>query len=261
MQPLNGKAKTSPTGWKIFMLYRRLNFYEKHGYRFNPFAKFTPEEFTRVFPADEQDLKILRGDYSILQVVGGCGFGKTSFLLKIADYINKNNDTAAYIYTSGRQKDPPGNVNAGWIILDEAQRLKKREFTPLARRWIKKGGGIILGSHMDHEKWFDAGMKIKTVYMSKRFKEKLPGIVEKRLNHAAIEKACHRFTGEAYRVWSRKSGRSLEIARMIGYEIFLNRDLPETIDAPLVEASADRALKNMFTVLPGDPDRPESPLF
>lgn len=213
------------------MLYRFSSHYHDLGYRFNPFQGLTREEFLLAFPLERPHAALLGEGHQVLQAVGGSGFGKTSLMLQLWHFLERAGEHPLYHYPSHplHFPQPVAGLNR-WLILDEANRLQKRAFVQAARAWVEEGIRIIIGSHMDHESWLMPHWTRKTIYLSDGFNRRLGGIAKNRLRFAALSAPRHRFSREALQEWCRLSAGSLEMARKIGYEIFLIKDLPAVIE-------------------------------
>jgi hypothetical protein len=229
----------------FFMLFQQINHYKNLGYHFNPFHGLTGEEFEMAFPPGEDALQVVSGDFQVFQIVGCSGAGKTSLLKQIFNLLENRKEAPLYYYVRNSRDLPDFSpISFRWIIIDEAQRLHRDVLTQAAPVWKNIGVKIILGSHMDHETWFGKSLAIKTIYLSRILASRFAAIVEARLRFAAIEKPLHQFSRDAICAWAQASDYSLEKARAIGFEIFLNKALPDEIGSEIVEKAAISIMEN-----------------
>lgn len=223
------------------MFFRFKDYYSQMGYRFNPFQGLTPDEFCLAFPLPENFYPELSQPFQVIQIVAGGGCGKTSLLRQINFYFTKQGKRPFYHYVRNSNDlldDVPADCRR--LLLDEAQRLRKNVFLKKLPEWLKSGIRIILGSHMDHRLWFAGKYSLTTIYLSDKFKSLLPEIIKKRLDFASVSKPLHFFTPEALDLLAEESGGSMEAARAIGYEIFLQLPPSGAIDVKAVKTAAEK---------------------
>jgi hypothetical protein len=117
------------------MRVRPFFFHHQLGYRSNPFGALTPEEWTAVAFIPPMVQQILDNGCAYLQLLGGKGCGKTTTLLKLAAYYRGQGRRVVYEYIAEGQTHFAAELaDASVFILDEAQRLNKRE----RRRWLRE---------------------------------------------------------------------------------------------------------------------------
>jgi len=221
------------------MLYKFKDHYQKWGYRFNPFVKLTEDEFITAFPPDCETERFLTGEFNTLQIVGGQGYGKTSLLKQICCFLKKKNESFIYRRVSGPFDIPDFAVSEKkWIILDEAQNIEKSFLLLQIKEVSDSVFKIILGSHIDHESWFDRFHLLKTVYLSNNFAERLQTAITRRLEFAALKSPRHCFGNDSIIELEKSSQFSMEKARAIGFELFLDRKLPRKIDSKNIKEVA-----------------------
>lgn len=233
---------------KIFsMLFQHIAHYENLGYRFNPFRSLTEEEFEQAFPPNNIALEAISGDFQALQIVGRSGAGKTSLLRQIIVLLKTGNEDLFYYYVNKSGELPDfSSASYRWVILDEAQRLRRQTLAPQLARWKGRGVKLILGSHMDHETWVETDFATKTIYLSRVFAARFAEIARHRLEFAAAREPLHHFSKEAILAWINCSDCSFETARAIGFEIFLDKGLPGEITPEIVEKAAKELKENRF---------------
>lgn len=232
------------------MLFNNKNLYQNLGYRFNPFEGLTKEEFQSAFPPSNFVKKILDEEFEILQIVGGCGFGKTSLILQIYRFLLEKGESVQYHYTQNTEKTlNPSDFFSQTIILDETQRLSIKFFNLFANKCQSENKRLILGSHMDFENCLNPPRRLKTIYLSQYFNERLPEILSQRLNCAAIDSPRHQFSTEAVKTLARLCQHSFEIARSICYELFLDPDIPASITSQNIKRAAKITFNNSSRVI------------
>lgn len=230
------------------MLFSNEDHYLNLGYRFNPFEKFSRSRFAMVFPPGEDIQILLEGQFDVLQLVGGCGSGKTSTLLRIREELKGEN--FVFHAVSGPRDLPTEELGRStWILIDEAQKIRKRFALPVFKAQIERGAVLIIGSHMDHQTWFKPDVQVKTVYLKSLLKSNLRRMIENRLEYAAITQPSNWFSDGAVETLAENCRNSLELARAIGYEIFLNNDLPEVIGRDMVRSAAEKVIQNTVSVI------------
>lgn len=210
------------------MLFRNIGRYHKIGYKANPFIGLTDEEFVSIFPLEEDVAQMLKG-CSILQVLGSSGAGKTSLLLQICRHLKENQESFTYFYITNSL--PPHNLiyNKRWILLDEAQRISQKDLKLHLQKWIKDNKKIVLSTHIFLKNALE-GFKFKNINMHNFHPKIIHNFVKKRLSYFAIEKPKHTFSKEAITLLLSLCGNSIEWIRAVCYEIFLQENVPHTIE-------------------------------
>lgn len=204
--------------------------YRSLGYRYNPFEGLTPELLVKSFPLDERVAGIINKRPRVFQVLGGCGFGKTTILLQLQNYFSRQGEQVLYHLVNSRKNFPNlSGENFQVLLLDEVQKINKEFFSEKVVHIVQENVMLILGSHMDHSSWFPPGINVETLYISELLTARIEKILEISLKLAANDKPIHTFDKKAIEKLLEYSGGSLEKIRAICYELFLLPDLPPVI--------------------------------
>ncbi len=123
-------------------------FHHQFGYRQNPFAALTAEEWTAVSFIPPAVQQVMDAGFTHLQLLGPKGCGKTATLLRLAAERRAQGQTVVYEYLPEGQKHFVTPLAAGTVfVLDEAQRLSRGE----RKRWMMGGTAVtfLFSSHVD----------------------------------------------------------------------------------------------------------------
>ena len=107
----------------------------------NPFGELNRKERAALAVVDIKSISdFVKQRFRAYQLIGDCGRGKTTRLLKLRDAL----DQATYVYLPEDQPCPP-IAEGSPILIDEAQRLPRR-----ARKAVFKSGlPLVLATHQD----------------------------------------------------------------------------------------------------------------
>ncbi len=143
--------------------------FEALNLRHNPFEELEREELARIAVVDVP----LPQDGEILQIIAPSGHGKTSHLLALASRMPGSH--YACIEEGWRRYRGPA---AGRILIDEAQRLSRRELKRLAA----SARSLVLGTHRDLGR--EIGRSVLTRHLRKLTAGRLASIVNRRIEAA-----------------------------------------------------------------------------
>lgn len=140
--------------------------------RFNPFGELTEAEHTRIAVLRVSPPAI----GSCVQVIAGCGRGKTAHLLAFAERLAAPYERAD-VAPGGRLLSPLASLAA--FVLDEAQFADRRDLAAAARVET-----LVLGTHEDLSGRL-GGREVRTVRLDEPPSiEVLAEIVRRRIEHA-----------------------------------------------------------------------------
>ena len=123
----------------------------------NPFGELTRAERAELAVADELDewLGLLADERAAIQFVGGCGFGKSTYLAMIESRLAE----AVYIYYPEVGRRPP-LPRSRPVLVDEADRMGWYQHA----RLLSGRGPIVIGTHVDYSwRLKRAGFRVTTV--------------------------------------------------------------------------------------------------
>lgn len=190
------------------------------GYRRNPFGALSAEEWTAVVYVGAGLRPFLQMPPQNLQLLGAKGCGKSSSLLKIADYFRGQGVRVAYEYLPEGQHHFVTDLTAVELfVLDEAQRLSWRE----RRRWLATAVGHIFSSHQNLAPLLAAkGIAVQTVQVEGvASPEHYEGWIGQRLAYFALPGVAQvRLTQTAVRQLYYQFGADLREAEYFLYELF-----------------------------------------
>ena len=131
--------------------------YSVFNLRRNPFGELTRVERAELAVVEDMDewLEALADTRTAMQIVGDCGFGKTTHLLAIEQRLA----SAKYVYYPEVGPRPPLPRERP-VLVDEADRMGWR----LHLQLLRNGGPIVIGTHVDYSwRLRLAGFRVKTV--------------------------------------------------------------------------------------------------
>ncbi|MCH2203329.1 MAG: hypothetical protein MK102_15275 [Fuerstiella sp.] len=145
--------------------------------RRNPFGELTTEEWTALADVDVVPLlQLLSVPRSVIQFIGGKGYGKTTHLLAIRSQF----ESASYVHIpEGESRSIP----AGWpVLIDEAQRLTRWQRIRIFRPLVP----LVLATHSDFSRALrGAGREVTTIEVEDRTNsERLHRILNARIDAA-----------------------------------------------------------------------------
>jgi hypothetical protein len=123
----------------------------------NPFGELTRAERAELAVVEELDewVQALADERTAIQIVGDCGFGKTTHLLALERRLS----SAKYVYYP-ETGDRPALPRERPVLVDEADRMGWQQHL----RLLRSGGPIVIGTHVDYSwRLRLAGFRVKTV--------------------------------------------------------------------------------------------------
>jgi hypothetical protein len=180
---------------KLKMANEFFPFYDL-GLKCNPFRALSDEEWVEVAVVPRQVQGVLESGFENLQILGEKGYGKTTMLLLLARERRYESQLVAYerIPEDGRVfKTELSGFD--WFVLDEAQRLSKRERKRFMRESVDCG--LIIGNHEDFGDLFgSAGRGLTTVSLAGTDRDHLAAVLNRRLAYFALEERMPEPIGE-----------------------------------------------------------------
>ena len=199
----------------------QLQRFESHGLNSNPFRSLTRDElaesYTMLPSRTEIDLRaIAQTTSSLVEISAPEGWGKTTMLLALLDLFKQDGLSARYHYLPrGRGDLFPDFQSLDVFLIDEAQRLVRRERRAV-RRWMREGQGrMITGTH---RYWRTAGVGVLRYSIPALRREDVQGFFRRRLQLAGGKHAIG-LSDEAA-IWLGKSGKNLRTIERWLYEVF-----------------------------------------
>ncbi len=135
------------------MAERPFFFHHTLGYRRNPFGALQDDEWAAMAILPAVIRKLLTTNFIHLQLLGSMGSGKTTTLLKLADYFDRDGLRVAYEYLApGEHRVKTAAADLDILLLDEAQRVHRRSWRKLIATLGQDsdaGLRLLLSSHRD----------------------------------------------------------------------------------------------------------------
>ena len=114
-----------------------------------------PSERRNVYVPDlygtlELATQVASSGEAVTQIIARAGHGKSTFLAAVSDALDETDTPFELIYLepSLRTRVPVPQTGASVLILDEGERLTRRNLRRLVR-WTQGGGRLIVSSHQD----------------------------------------------------------------------------------------------------------------
>lgn len=110
--------------------------------RFNPFGELSQEDRSKLADIDETWIqRVISEPGSTWQVIGPCGFGKSTHLLAFLEIVTD----AAYVYLDETLTTSLPDPIATIMLIDEAQRLTKRQ----RKKLFASSATLVMATHED----------------------------------------------------------------------------------------------------------------
>ena len=202
--------------------------FHKLGYRRNPFGALTSEEWAAVAVLPGATVPLLLSPGGHWQILGPLGSGKTTSLLGLQAHFARHNRRAEYEYLPEGQDRfvcEPGELD--YFLLDEAQRLRRRERRRLMEMVRKGAFHLIMSSHEDlgplFERW---KLPLSTVSLTAQVSpEHYQAVLAKRLGYFALPGVPQVTLGEtAVHFLYETFGENLREAEYFLYEVWQRRE-------------------------------------
>lgn len=224
--------------------------FERIGLRANPFRVVVPAEVMTglIEPSLTADVeRILTGPATAVEVVGGAGWGKSTWLAAFRHIgINRLRQTWAWTYVqpSDRRIGTPAGPFDGWCI-DEAQRLAPRALRRLMRRSMRGGVRLVLGTHVSvavHAQL--AGAPLRSILLRRPDAAVIQTLVDRRTAAVcAPGTRPPRIAPAALDLLLLQSAGNLHRVEEIMYEVFQAYARRAAVPASVSEADIDLAIQ------------------
>ncbi len=202
--------------------------FHKLGYRRNPFGALTAEEWADVAVLPGVTVPLLLSSVGHWQILGPQGCGKTTSLLGLQGHFAHHGWRAGYEYLPEGQSwfaSDPGEMD--YFLLDEAQRLQRRERRRLLDLVRQGGFRLIVSSHEDLTPVFArANVPLSTVSLTTQVSpEHYQAVLVKRLNYFALPGVPQVTLGEtAVHFLYETFGENLREAEYFLYEVWQRQE-------------------------------------
>jgi hypothetical protein len=200
--------------------------FQNLGLRSNPFRVLTEAEWMEVAILPASIETMMPDGFVHLQVLGDAGRGKTTTLLALKHAFIAAGLSTTYEYLPPRQSHYETILNGIAIfILDEAQRLRKREmgrlFANAARSQIDLPR-LIVSSHRDLSSLFQRrGLPLQTCMLDQISAPFLQKLLSKRLEYFSMTRNKQvQFTEESVTALIDRFGSDLRALEKHLYEVF-----------------------------------------
>ncbi len=206
--------------------------------RENPFQELSGEQLCFLFPLPDRLIEILQQEPPwTLQILGPCGSGKTSTLVRIFHHFRVRG-YEPLLFTVGREEtELPMHVPL--LLLDEAQLLKEHILLELLVSRHDRGVITVDAGAGDPSSRLPFISAVWTVPAPSP--EDLQQIFFRRLQYFSIgdEVSTFSLTGSAAEEALRISHRNLRSARALLYEIFTWEPIPSRIELNHIKKAFD----------------------
>lgn len=213
--------------------------FHKLGYRRNPFGALTAEEWAAVavLPSAAVPLLASAGHW---QILGPMGSGKTTCLLGLQAHFVDHKRVVAYEYLPEGQnwfETPADGLDL--FLLDEAQRLRRRERRRLMDLARSGGFRLIVSSHEDMTPLFARWqLPLSTVSLAAQASpEHYQAVLARRLNYFAMPGLARVSLGEtAVHFLYDTFGQNLRAAEYFLYEVWQRQETAVEINGEQLAA-------------------------
>jgi hypothetical protein len=160
----------------------------------NPFGELLPAERAELAVVDVRPwgewlregagLGQSRSRQRIVQLVGPCGHGKTTFLLSLCRYLSHHLESEpGYVYVPP-ESPYPGIPSATPLVVDEADRLPSRQ----RRQMLNATGLLAIATHRDIASFFPQNrFEIRTFHVANRGNPvRLAAMLNRRVRASAV---------------------------------------------------------------------------
>ncbi len=208
------------------------------GLRCNPFRALTDEEWGDIALLPEALLTLDPAAH--VQILGERGHGKTSLLMGLAALGRRQRKKTAYEYLpAGQNKFTTRLAGLDWFLLDEAQRLSRREWGRLLAGALTAGAPrLVVSSHNDVAPLFTSRhLNLGTIHLAAASADHLRALVQRRLTYFALPGGPGiAITSEATDYLHHRFGGNLRAAEHLLYEACQQLSGPGEITAERLAA-------------------------
>lgn len=157
---------------------------------------------------------------AVTQIVAKAGHGKSTFLAAVAEALNEADASVESIYLepSLRTRVPVPQANLRVLILDEAERLTRRNLRRIVQ-WTRGGGRLIVSSHQDLSRRL-SGTAVRTIQLSGISRAALLRLFLARLHWAGSDEKNFQLTEDAADWLIEVSQGNLRVIEAVLYESF-----------------------------------------
>ncbi len=148
-------------------------FHHQLGFRRNPFGALVDEEWAAIAVLPDAIEELLPAAFTHLQLLGAKGCGKTTSLLKLADYFSETDQHLRIQYeylAEGERRMHSDTAVSDLFFLDEAQRLNRRARRQLLTSIASRADQfrLVFSSHKDLSPHFARkGISLHTIHLEK----------------------------------------------------------------------------------------------
>lgn len=199
--------------------------FEALGFHSNPFRALTDEEWATIAILPPEICDALQQDTHI-QILGDAGHGKSTTLRGLVSQLGQQGKKVEYEYLPLGQHHfitPPSIIqNLDVFLLDEVQRLNRRQRNKLFSIVTKHHVRLILGSHEDFEPRFSKNkLPITTIILDDIDPSFLGEMLTERLNYFRIgSNSPVYFEADAIDYLLDRFRRNLRLMEYYLYEVF-----------------------------------------